>query len=69
MIKKYGYKMVIYANATLKAQILGTQKILRYLNENGTTDGCDDELMVTSRERHEILDKELYQELIKKYEK
>lgn len=69
LIKKYGYKMVIYANATLKAQILGTQKILTYLNENGTTDGCDDELMVTSKERHEILDKELYQGLIKKYEK
>jgi len=68
-IKRLGYKMVIYANATLKAQILGTQKLLSYLNENNTTDGCDDELMVTSRERHEILDKELYQELIKKYEK
>jgi len=60
--------MVIYANAPLKAQILGTERILEYLNKNGTTDGCDDELMVTSNRRHELLDKELYQNLIKKYE-
>ena len=67
-IKRLGYKMVIYANAPLKAQILGTERILEYLNKNGTTDGCDDELMVTSNRRHELLDKELYQNLIKKYE-
>lgn len=67
-IKRLGYKMVIYANATLKASILGVERLLEYLKVNDTTDGCDDELMVTSARRHEILDKDLYVDLIREFE-
>lgn len=67
-IKHLGYRMVIYANASLKASVLGVERLLEYLKENETTDGCDDELMITSVKRHELLDKDIYQNLIRKYQ-
>ena len=66
-LSRIGYKIVLYANAALKASVLGVQKLLAYLKETGTTDGCDDTLMISSKERHELLDKALYEELIKRY--
>jgi 2-methylisocitrate lyase-like PEP mutase family enzyme len=67
-IERLGYRMVIYANASLKASILGVERLLEYLKENETTDGCDNELMITSIKRHELLDKDSYQDLIRKYQ-
>ncbi len=67
-IHRLGYKMVIYANASLKASVLGVERLLEHLKNEGTTDGCDNELMITSDRRHELLDKEIYQGLIKKYQ-
>lgn len=67
-IERLGFRFVIYANAPLKASVLGTQRLLTYLKENGTTDGCDGELMITSAERQELLDKDYYQSLIAKYQ-
>lgn len=67
-IHALGYKLVLYANAPMKAGILGTQRLLDYLAENGTTEGASNELMISSRERHEILEKDHYEELMKQYE-
>lgn len=48
--------------------MFGVMKMLDYVKEHDTTDGCDDQLMITSALRHEILGKEAYKELIKKYQ-
>lgn len=67
-IEKLGYKMVIYANAPLKAAVFGVERLLEYLMKNGTTDGCDDKLMITTQRRNELLGKDIYQNLIRKYQ-
>ena len=68
-LAKMGFKIALYANAPMKAAIRGTQKILEYLKENGTTDGADEQtdLMITSDERHVLTNKKFYYELQKKY--
>jgi len=67
-LEKMGYKIVFYGNALLKASMLGVIDMLEYVKENDTTDGCDGRLMISSALRHEILGKETYKELIKKYQ-
>jgi methylisocitrate lyase len=67
-LQKMGYKIVFYGNALLKASMLGVINALEYVKEYDTTDGCDDKLMITSALRHEIVGKEYYKELIKKYQ-
>lgn len=66
-LEAMGFKVVLYANAPLKACIKGMQKLLDYLNENGTTDGCDNTLMIPSKERHELTHKQFYMDLQKRY--
>ncbi len=67
-LQDMGYKIVFYGNAILKASMFGVMNILDYVKEHGTTDGCDNKLMITSDMRHEILQKEYYRDLIKKYQ-
>lgn len=67
-LQQMGFKIVFYGNAVLKASIFGVKNILKYMMENDTTDGCDDILMVTSEERHRILQKDYYHSLIHKYQ-
>lgn len=52
-LQAMGFKMVIYANAPLKAAVKGTQRLLDHLQRTKTTADCD-ELMITMRERNEI---------------
>lgn len=52
-LQSMGFKMVIYANAPLKAAVKGTQRLLARLMRTKTTADCD-ELMITMRERNEI---------------
>ena len=66
--EQMGYKFALYACQTLKAAAWGVEQFLEYLKENGTSDGCDNKLMITSEHRHEITDKAYYEDLIKKYE-
>ena len=47
--------------------ILLMQNLLDYLLENGTTDGCDGELMIPSPERHELTHKQFYMDLQRRY--
>ena len=63
-----GFKVALYANAPLKASIKGMQKLLDYLTEKGTTDGCEGDLMIPSAERHELTDKQFYMDLQKRYQ-
>ena len=44
------------------------QKLLDYLTEKGTTDGCEGDLMIPSAERHELTDKQFYMDLQKRYQ-
>ena len=48
-----GFKMVIYANAPLKAAVRGTKELLQYLQGNGTTANCE-HLMISMQERNDI---------------
>lgn len=66
-LEKLGFKIAIYANGPTKGAIKGFQNVLRYLKENKTTDGCDNELMIPSVERHELTHKEFYKDLQLKY--
>ena len=52
-LETLGFKIVIYANAPLKAAIKGTKKLLQHLWTTGTTADCED-LMITMKERNEI---------------
>ena len=53
-LQAMGYKIVFYGNALLKASMFGVMKMLDYVKEHDTTDGCDDQLMITSALRHEM---------------
>lgn len=48
-----GFKIVIYANAPLKAAVKGTKDLLQHLLTYGTTADCES-LMITMKERNEI---------------
>jgi methylisocitrate lyase len=52
-LQELGFKIVLYANAPLKAAVKGTQKLLERLQVTGTTAHCED-LMITMKERNEI---------------
>lgn len=65
-LEKLGFKMVIYANAPLKAAIKGTKELLNHLITNGTTADCD-HLMITMKERNEITGLAAMDKLDQKY--
>lgn len=67
-LERMGYKIVFYGNALLKASMLGVINMLEYVKEYDTTEGCDNQLMIPSELRHEILKKETYRALIHKYQ-
>ncbi|MDD3252256.1 MAG: isocitrate lyase/PEP mutase family protein [Lachnospiraceae bacterium] len=67
-LEQMGFKVVLYANAPLKACIKGMQNLFDYLMENGTTDGCDGTLLIPSSERHELTHKQFYMDLQKRYQ-
>lgn len=52
-LESLGFKIVIYANAPLKAAVKGAKDLLDYLKTNGTTADCE-HLMITMKERNEI---------------
>lgn len=68
VLQEMGFKIVFYGNAILKASMFGVMNILDYVKQNDTTAGCDNKLMITSKLRHEILRKEYFHSLIKKYQ-
>ena len=56
-----GFKMVLYANAPLKAAVKGVKELLAHLKQEGTT-GNAEHLMISMRERNEITRFGHYQE-------
>jgi len=67
-LQKMGFKIAFYGNALLKAAMFGMINMLEYMKENDTSAGCDDTLMIPSALRHEILEKEKYRSIIKRYQ-
>ena len=61
-----GFKMVLYANAPLKAAVKGAKELLAHLKQEGTT-GNAEHLMISMRERNEITRFDHYQEQEKLY--
>ena len=66
-LQEIGFKVVIYANAPLKASIKGMKDLLQYLKNTGSTANCDDKLMITMAERNIITRKDFYKDLQMKY--
>lgn len=66
-LEKMGFKVALYANAPLKACVKGMQNLLDYLHENGTTDGCDNNLLIPSSERHELTHKDFYMDIQRRF--
>jgi 2-methylisocitrate lyase-like PEP mutase family enzyme len=65
-LARLGFGLVLYANAALQGAVLGMQKSLRSLKENGRLDE-DPNLVVPFSERQRLVDKPLYDALEKKY--
>lgn len=65
-LERMGFKMVLYANAPLKAAVKGVQELLAHLKTHGTT-GSADELMISMQERNIITRYSHFQDLEKKY--
>ncbi|MDR1194442.1 MAG: oxaloacetate decarboxylase [Peptococcaceae bacterium] len=62
-----GYKIALYANGPLKSAIRGTQELLRFLKENGTTIGAD-RLMITTKERNRLTHLAYYSDIERQYD-
>ena len=65
-LEQIGFKIVLYANAPLKAAIKGAKDLLRHLQQHGTTADCD-HLMITMKERNEITGLSAMESLEEKY--
>lgn len=52
-LQDLGFKIVLYANAPLKAAVKGVQRVLDHLRAKGTTSDCED-LMISMKERNEV---------------
>jgi 2-methylisocitrate lyase-like PEP mutase family enzyme len=65
-LQEMGFKMVLYANAPLKAAVKGVKDLLAHLKAQGTT-GNAEHLMITMRERNEITSFDFYRDMETKY--
>ncbi|CAG4903393.1 isocitrate lyase/PEP mutase family protein [Paraburkholderia gardini] len=66
VLGKLGYGIVLYANAALQGAVLGMQRALGALRENGRLDE-DPSLVVPFNERQRLVNKPLYDQLDKQY--
>ncbi|CAG4914396.1 isocitrate lyase/PEP mutase family protein [Paraburkholderia saeva] len=66
VLAKLGYGIVLYANAALQGAVLGMQRALGTLKENGRLDE-DPALVVPFGERQRLVNKPLYDQLDKQY--
>jgi 2-methylisocitrate lyase-like PEP mutase family enzyme len=65
-LAKLGYGIVLYANAALQGAVLGMQRALGTLRQNGRLDE-DPSLVVPFSERQRLVNKPLYDQLDKQY--
>ena len=66
-LEELGFKIVIYANATMKAALKGMKDLLVHLREDGTTKDDDFQYMIPSPERHRLTGKDFYKDLQMRY--
>ncbi|MGF6753406.1 isocitrate lyase/PEP mutase family protein [Paraburkholderia sp. GAS334] len=66
VLGKLGYGIVLYANAALQGAVLGMQRALGSLKQNGRLDE-DPSLVVPFNERQRLVNKPLYDQLDKQY--
>ena len=65
-LEQIGFKIVLYANAPLKAAIQGTKDLLTHLQQHGTTANCE-HLMISMKERNDITGLSAMNSLEEKY--
>jgi 2-methylisocitrate lyase-like PEP mutase family enzyme len=63
---RMGYAIVAYANAALQASMLGMQNVLQHLNEKGSIEGAEDQIMMFA-DRQKLLDGDYYRDLASRY--
>ena len=65
-LEQIGFKIVLYANAPLKAAIKGAKDLLTHLQQHGTTANCE-HLMISMKERNDITGLSAMNSLEEKY--
>ncbi len=65
-LREMGFKLVLYANAPLKAAVKGARDLLAHLRREGTT-ATADHLMISMRERNEITNFDFFKNLDLRY--
>ena len=65
-LAQIGFKIVLYANAPLKAAIKGAKDLLTHLQQHGTTANCE-HLMISMKERNDITGLSAMNSLEEKY--
>jgi 2-methylisocitrate lyase-like PEP mutase family enzyme len=63
---RMGYAIVAYANAALQASMLGMQNVLQHLNDKGSIEGAEDQIMMFA-DRQKLLDGDYYRDLASRY--
>lgn len=65
-LHRIGYRIALYANATMRGAVLGMRRVLHHLATHGDTTGAGD-LMISWNDRQSLVDKPYYDELEKRY--
>jgi 2-methylisocitrate lyase-like PEP mutase family enzyme len=65
-LKKLGFAGVIYANTALQAAVLGMQRALAHLKQNGQIGNATD-LLASFAERQRLVDIKSFQDMERKY--
>lgn len=66
VLGQMGYAVVTYANAALQASMLGMQRVLQHLNDRGSIEGIEHELMMFE-DRQKLVAQEYYSDLAARY--
>ena len=65
-LAEMGYAMVLYANAALQGAVIGMQRVLGHIREQGSIDGVLEQV-ATFAERQRLVDKPHYDALERRY--
>ena len=65
-LARFGYGVVVYANAPLQAAMLATKRVLEHLRARGSTSGIEDQLLPFD-ERQVVVDKAAYDAIEQRY--
>lgn len=65
-LNRIGYRIALYANATMRGAVYGMRRVLNHLATHGDTTGAAD-LMITWNDRQSLVDKPYYDGLEERY--